>query len=110
MKPRWDTGPYCPPRAGGTSGPNILPDRLAPRTATGLESAPVADRALVRLSLAEAGDLIRRRALSPVELLDAVLARIAALNPRLNPFTTVPPPAEPRAAPPRAERETPRGA
>jgi len=66
-------------------------------------------RALVQLSLAEAGELIRRRALSPVELLDAVLARIDALNPTLNAFTTLVPLAEVRAAAHEAEREVARG-
>src|SRR5438552_4536504 len=92
-----------------SSGEPRRPDRLAPQTATGLEFAPVADRALVQLSLAEAGDLIRRRALSPVELLDAVLARIAALNPRLNAFTTLVPLAEVGAAAREAERQVARG-
>jgi len=41
------------------------------------------------LSLVEAGELLRRRALSPVELLEAVLARIDALNPTVNAFTTL---------------------
>ena len=67
------------------------------------------DGVLVQLSLAEAGDLIRRRALSPVELLEAVLARIAALNPKLNAFTTLVPLAEVRAAAREAEREIARG-
>src|SRR6266540_6745644 len=33
--------------------------------------------------------LIRKKAVSPVEVVDAVLARIERLNPRLNPFCTV---------------------
>src|SRR5689334_16168917 len=41
------------------------------------------------LSLVEAGERLRRRELSPVELLDAVLARIAAIDPKLNSFTTL---------------------
>ncbi len=41
------------------------------------------------LSLVDVGALIRRRALSPVELLEAVLARIEALDPALNAFTTL---------------------
>jgi aspartyl-tRNA(Asn)/glutamyl-tRNA(Gln) amidotransferase subunit A len=63
------------------------------------------DAALVRLSLGEAGDLIRRRALSPVELTEAVLVRIEALNPRLNAFTTLAPREEVLAAARGAERE-----
>jgi len=62
-------------------------------------------RAPCQLSLAEAGELIRRRALSPVELVDAVLARIDALNPTLNAFTTLVPLAEVRAAARDAEKE-----
>lgn len=41
------------------------------------------------LSAREQGALIRTRALSPVELTDAYLARIEALNPRTNAFITV---------------------
>ena len=41
------------------------------------------------LSLVEAGALIARRELSPVELTEAMLARIAALEPRLHAFVTV---------------------
>ena len=37
----------------------------------------------------ELGRLIRAKKLSPVELTDAVLARIERLNPRLNAFLTV---------------------
>ncbi|TMD14535.1 MAG: amidase [Chloroflexi bacterium] len=63
------------------------------------------DPGLVRLSLAEAADLIQRREVSPVELLDAVLARIAAVDPRLNAFTTLVPVDEARDAARAAERE-----
>jgi aspartyl-tRNA(Asn)/glutamyl-tRNA(Gln) amidotransferase subunit A len=41
------------------------------------------------LTIAEAADLIRTRKLSPVELTDALLARIAALEPQVNAFITV---------------------
>ena len=37
----------------------------------------------------ELAAMIRRRALSPVELMDAVCARIEALNPRLNAYLTL---------------------
>ena len=40
-------------------------------------------------SATELAAMIRRRALSPVEFMDAVLARIDALNPRLNAFLAV---------------------
>ncbi|TMA70372.1 MAG: amidase [Deltaproteobacteria bacterium] len=63
------------------------------------------DPALVRLSLAEAAALIQRREVSPAELLDAVLARIAAVDPRLNAFTTLVPVDEARAAARAAEHE-----
>ena len=49
------------------------------------------DSRLVHLSLAEAAREIRRGSLSPVELAEAVLARIDDLNPRLNAFTTLVP-------------------
>ena len=48
----------------------------------------MSDWRLARLSLVEASREIRRRALSPLELAEAVLARIEALEPRLNAFTT----------------------
>src|SRR6266545_5762502 len=41
------------------------------------------------LSIREAGDLVRRRAISPVELTRACLQRIERLNPALNAFITV---------------------
>lgn len=44
---------------------------------------------LVWLSASEAAALIRRRKLSPVEYIDAVLARIEHLQPKLNCFATV---------------------
>src|SRR5690349_6638720 len=65
---------------------------------------------LLRLSLAEAADLIGRRALSPVELTEAVMARIDALNPLLNAFTTLAPRDEILAGARAAEREITRGA
>ena len=44
---------------------------------------------LVWLSALELAGLIRKRAVSPVEVVDAVLSRIARLNPGLNAFCTV---------------------
>src|SRR5437867_342711 len=68
------------------------------------------DAALLRLSLAEAADRIRRRALSPVALIEAVLAQIDALNPALNAFTTLVPREQVLAAARAAEREIAAGA
>lgn len=44
---------------------------------------------LTKLSMSEAGDLIRKRKVSPVELTKACLIRIERLNPALNCFITV---------------------
>jgi len=41
------------------------------------------------LTISEAGRLLRARSLSPVDLIEAVLARIAARNPRYNAFLSV---------------------
>src|SRR5438128_266564 len=70
----------------------------------------MADAALVRLSLAEAADRIRRRALSPVALAEAVLAQIDALNPTLNAFITLVPREQVLAPARAAEREITAGA
>jgi aspartyl-tRNA(Asn)/glutamyl-tRNA(Gln) amidotransferase subunit A len=47
------------------------------------------DSDLSRLSIREAGDLVRRKVISPVELTRACLQRIERLNPALNGFITV---------------------
>src|SRR2546430_4033801 len=70
----------------------------------------MADAALVRLSLVEAADRIRRRALSPVALAEAVLAQIDTLNPTLNAFTTLVPREQVLAPARAAEREIAAGA
>src|SRR5207237_2126149 len=44
---------------------------------------------LAALSMVEAGELLRTRKISPVELTNACLARIDRLNPALNAFITV---------------------
>src|SRR5665213_2869268 len=44
---------------------------------------------LTRLTLVEASALLRRKAVSPVELAQAFIARIERLNPALNAFITV---------------------
>jgi aspartyl-tRNA(Asn)/glutamyl-tRNA(Gln) amidotransferase subunit A len=44
---------------------------------------------LAFLSIEEAGRLLRRREISPVDLVQAALARIERLNPRVNAFLTV---------------------
>jgi aspartyl-tRNA(Asn)/glutamyl-tRNA(Gln) amidotransferase subunit A len=46
---------------------------------------------LTTLSIGEAGDLVRRKAISPVELTRACLRRIERLNPVLNAFITMTP-------------------
>jgi len=48
----------------------------------------VRDGELVYLSLREAAERLRQRAVSPVELLDAALARTAAVEPRLRAYVT----------------------
>jgi aspartyl-tRNA(Asn)/glutamyl-tRNA(Gln) amidotransferase subunit A len=50
---------------------------------------PASDSDLCFLSIAEAAKLLRRKQLSPVELVETVLARIEHLNPTLNAFITV---------------------
>src|SRR5215469_7129934 len=52
-----------------------------------LRCGPAAD--LTGLSLQEAGAMVHRKAVSPVELVQACLARIERLNPVLNAFITV---------------------
>ena len=65
----------------------------------------VSDTRLTRLTLADAAELIGRRALSPVELAHAVLDRIAALDGHLNAFTTLVAPEAVLAEARAAERE-----
>jgi aspartyl-tRNA(Asn)/glutamyl-tRNA(Gln) amidotransferase subunit A len=57
-----------------------------PAVSAALDSKP---DDLVGLSLSAAGDLLRARKVSPVELANACLARIQRLNPVLNAFITV---------------------
>src|SRR5256886_13644541 len=97
MKPRSARMPYC-------RAPPARASAVCVRDGRDRERA-VPDATLVRLSLAEAADLIQRRALSPVELLEAVLARIALVDARLNAFTTLVPVEDARAAARAAERE-----
>lgn len=52
---------------------------------------PVTQSDLCQLSIAELAPLIRQRTLSPVELADAILARVAALNDQLIAFCTIDP-------------------
>ena len=47
------------------------------------------DKALVRQSARELARLIRTRAVSPIEVLDAYLDVIEALNPKLNAIVTL---------------------
>ena len=47
------------------------------------------DDSLIRLSASAVVDLLKRRQVSPLELIDAALARIAAVNPRINAMVTL---------------------
>ena len=44
---------------------------------------------LARLPATELAALVRSRRVSPIEIVDAVLARIEAVEPRINAFTTI---------------------
>jgi aspartyl-tRNA(Asn)/glutamyl-tRNA(Gln) amidotransferase subunit A len=63
------------------------------------------DARLTTLTLTDAADLIRRRTISPLELVDAVLDRIARVDPELNAFTTLVPADVVRTRAREAERE-----
>ena len=65
----------------------------------------MSDSRLTRLTLTDAAELLGRRAISPVDLADAILDRIAAIDPSLNAFTTLVPPDAVRAEARDAERE-----
>ena len=65
----------------------------------------MSDSRLTRLTLTDAAELVRRRAISPVDLADAILDRIATIDPSLNAFTTLVPPDTVRAEAREAERE-----
>ena len=69
----------------GTTGVLVMGPSAA--AASGQGRGQGAD--LARLSLAAAADLVRRKRISPVELTEACLARIDALNPALNAYITV---------------------
>src|SRR3954451_6538461 len=74
---------------GHGRAPAILPERIR---AVGSHRHPPErpmHEDLLFLSATQAAALIRRRKLSPVEYLDAVLAAIERLQPRLNAFVTV---------------------
>src|SRR5207245_7291751 len=97
MKPRAATVPCC-------RAPPARASAVCVRVGRDRERA-LPDATLVRLRLAEAAHLIKRRALSPVELLEAVLARIALVDARLNASAALGPVEEARAAARAAERE-----
>lgn len=67
------------------------------------------DAELLHLTLVDAGDLIRRRELSPVDLTRAVLDQIERLNPEINAFTTLVPREQALRAAGRAADEIARG-
>ena len=81
--------------------------RVHTRANTPLEKHPEPDE-LVFLSIQEAARLLQSREISPVELVEAALARIGRLNPALNTFITVVPDLALRAAR-TAQREIARG-
>src|SRR5438046_507018 len=53
------------------------------------ESSAMTDDSLIRLSASAVVDLLKRRQVSPLELIDAALARIAAVEPRINAMVTL---------------------
>ena len=55
---------------------------------TGITTAQLPTE-LTRLTLVQAMEMLRRKAISPVELVQAFVARIERLNPALNAFITV---------------------
>lgn len=57
--------------------------------AAGGAMQPITDTGPTALSLSEASRLVRHKGISPVELVQACLARIESLNPTLNAFITV---------------------
>jgi Asp-tRNA(Asn)/Glu-tRNA(Gln) amidotransferase A subunit family amidase len=52
-------------------------------------SSVLAKGEIVHLTLEDAADAVRARRMSPVQLTEACLARIAAVEPRLNAFVTL---------------------
>jgi aspartyl-tRNA(Asn)/glutamyl-tRNA(Gln) amidotransferase subunit A len=66
---------------------------VIPQIAPGTNAAtqPITDTGPTSLSLSDVSQLLRQKAISPVELTQACLARIEALNPALNAFITVTP-------------------
>ena len=60
-----------------------------PPSAPDVKERATFDTSLTRKSARELARLIRTRAVSPVEVLDAYLAAIAALNPKLNAIVTL---------------------
>src|SRR5438105_6408901 len=59
------------------------------RRAAGGLNAAMTDDSLIRLSASAVVDLLKRWQVSPLELIDAALARIAAVNPRINALVTL---------------------
>lgn len=80
--------PTIPPAASPATPPIALPS-APPQGPTGSiqdETLPPAGGELALLSIAQLAPLLRARQVSPVEVLEAVLARTAALEPRLNTY------------------------
>jgi aspartyl-tRNA(Asn)/glutamyl-tRNA(Gln) amidotransferase subunit A len=64
---------------------------VIPQIAIGADAEPITDTGPTALSLFAVSQLLRQKTISPVELTQACLARIEALNPALNAFITVTP-------------------
>ena len=74
-----------------TTRRTFLSASIASATLLNLSSLRAQPTELTSLSLAEASNMIRRRALSPVELTQAYLDRIELLQPLVNAYNTVTP-------------------
>src|SRR5262245_24023813 len=78
----------APHRAGRDSGGDLA-DRPGAGARSGGPRAMSAARALHDLTAAQASSLVRGREISSLELVEALLARIARLDPMLRSFVTV---------------------
>src|SRR5205823_14118073 len=79
-------GQRAQPQDGGRSVPDGRPDPALPRT---VEGADMTRTDVLNLTIREAAAHIEPSALSPVDLTDAILQRIARLDKTLNAYITV---------------------